>query len=321
MNEVNITVLMPVYNMAGYIGEAIRSVLGQDADAFELLVVDDGSTDDTAALVRSFRDPRIRLVQTGHNGIVYALNTGLGRARGRYIARFDADDICQPGRLRKQADFLDRHPGYVLCGSDAEYITEQGEHLFHFTCAGHADAEIREQLFTHCPVIHSAVMYRRDPVLQAGGYPSGTGCFEDHLLWVRLAAHGKFHNLPEALIRVRFNPGSATIDEKWRGRRFRQLKQRILKRGSVTGKEAAELAAILARQGSASFKHASYHALCAKKFLADNYRPAEARKHLSAAIRMRPARLDNYALYLLSYFPAGFIGWVSGKKTVKYAAS
>lgn len=313
MDEMNVTVLMPAWNAARYIGEAIRSVLAQDYTGFELLVVNDGSTDDTARIVESFGDPRVRLLTTDHNGIVYALNTGLGRARGKYIARFDADDICLPGRLRKQAEFLDAHPDHVCCGSDAEYITENGEPLFHFRCAGHTDAEIRHRLYSHCPVIHSAAMYRKQEVLMAGAYPAGTGNFEDHLLWVRLSSLGKFHNLPEPLIKVRFNPGSVTIDEKWRGARFRQLKQRIIRRGSVTAKESAALASILEGQDTEKYKRASYHALCGKKFLVDNHCPGKARVHFSRAIRIRPARLDNYAFYLLSFLPGRVIGWLGGK--------
>ncbi|MBS1665716.1 MAG: glycosyltransferase family 2 protein, partial [Bacteroidetes bacterium] len=132
-----VTVLMPAYNAGKYIGAAVNSVLAQTFTDFELLIVDDGSEDDTAAVVREYGDGRIRMVRQERGGVSMALNRGLEEARGEYICRFDADDICFPQRLERQVRFLDEHAGYVIVGSDAEYISEDGEHLFHFRCAGH----------------------------------------------------------------------------------------------------------------------------------------------------------------------------------------
>lgn len=308
--SVDITVLMPVYNAAKYIGEAIRSVLDQSCNNFELLVINDGSTDSTESLVRSFNDQRIVLINTVHTGISQALNTGLTAARGRYIARFDADDICLPGRLTRQFNFLEENDDYVLTGSDAAYIMENGEHLFHFTCAGHTDNEIRKNLYTCCPVIHSAVMYRKEAVIRAGGYSLHAHNFEDYLLWVQLASMGKLHNIPEALIKVRFNPSSVTIDEKWRGAAFRRLKRNIITKGSITVEEGKRIKAILDSQNITSVKEGAYHALCGKKFLTGNYQPSRARKHFGRSIQNTPLRLDSYALYALSFFPETFINWL-----------
>ncbi|HTK19974.1 MAG TPA: glycosyltransferase family A protein, partial [Mucilaginibacter sp.] len=133
-NHRKITVLMPAYNAGKYIREAIESVLRQTHCNFELLIVNDGSTDNTVCVVLSFNDPRIVLVNKEHEGIAQALNTGLRLAEGHYVARFDADDICMPDRLEKQFNFLEDHPDYVLTGSDAEYILENGEYLFSFGC-------------------------------------------------------------------------------------------------------------------------------------------------------------------------------------------
>src|SRR5689334_8848417 len=125
-----VTILMPACNARKYIAEAIRSVLGQSFKDYELLIVDDGSTDDTLTVIRQFEDPRIRVLCKEKEGISAALNAGLHMARGVYIARFDADDICISHRLERQVLFLDGHPAYLLVGSDAEYISENGEHLF-----------------------------------------------------------------------------------------------------------------------------------------------------------------------------------------------
>jgi glycosyltransferase involved in cell wall biosynthesis len=315
MNEVKVTVLMPAYNAAKYIAEAVNSVLQQTFRNFELLIIDDGSIDNTVAEIRRYNDSRIRLIECEHQGVAKILNKGLEESKGLYIARFDADDICDPLRLEKQFDFLNSNPDYVLCGSDAEYIAENGEHLFYFRCIGHTHEEIADQLYAYCPVIHSAVMYRKEAILKAGGYPVDAHNFEDHLLWIQTMKYGKYCNLPERLIKVRFNPASVTIDEKWRGIRFRQLKKKVLNQGFVTPAEGKELWFIIKGQENRKIKEGAYYALCGKKFLINNHQPLKARLHLSKAIRIYPLRLDNYVLYLLTYFPKPFIRWLHNKNS------
>lgn len=305
-----VTVLMPAYNAEKYIAAAVQSVLDQTFTDYELLIVDDGSFDDTVGVIRRFSDARIRLIRQEQGGVSAALNRGLQHAKGDYICRFDADDICFPHRLARQVFFLDGHPDYLIVGSDAEYISEDGEHLFNFICAGHTHEEILDGLYRFCPFIHSAVMYRKEPILQMGGYSLLAHNFEDYLLWVRLLTLGRCYNLDEALIRVRINPASATIDEKWRGRRFNGLKQQIIRRGSITEKESAELLSIIKKQETKKIKEGAYHALCGKKFLQENYQPARARWHVSRAIHAHPLRLDNYAMFAVSYLPPGLIRWL-----------
>jgi glycosyltransferase involved in cell wall biosynthesis len=301
---------MPACNAGKYIAEAVRSVLGQSFMDYELLIVDDGSTDDTLMTLQQFRDPRIKILCKQKEGISAALNAGLKMARGTYIARFDADDICMPRRLERQVLFLDGHPAYLVVGSDAEYISENGEYLFSFCCKGHTHREIIGNLYTHCPVIHSAAMYRKEAIMRAGGYSPYAHNFEDHLLWVQLLKTGRCCNLPEPLIKVRINPRSATIDERWRGRRFRQLKQEILERGAITKEEGVELQDIIVSQDNRKIKEGAYHALCGKKLLAENYRPAKARWHVRRSIYANPFRLDNYVLLTVSFLPAPWIRWL-----------
>jgi len=309
-NRPDITVLMPAYNAGKYIREAIGSVLQQTFKNFELLVINDGSADDTLSIALSFHDPRIMVINKEHEGIAAALNTGLKLASARYVARFDADDVCLPNRLQTQFDFLHDHPDYVLVGSDAEYILENGEFLFSFKCIAHSDDEVKNNLYVYCPFIHSSVMYRREDVLKAGGYDIHAHNFEDYLLWTNLAKIGKMQNLREPLIKVRLSAASATIDEKWRGERFRQLKRQATTRGSITEEEGNELQEIIRKQDVKNIKEGAYHALCGKKFLANNYQPKKARHHVRKAIMIKPLRLDNYLLYAVSYFPAPVIAWL-----------
>jgi hypothetical protein len=153
-------------------------------------------------------------------------------------------------------------------------------------------------------------MYRKDPILRMGGYSRYAHNFEDYLLWVQLLKTGKCCNLPESLMKVRINPSSVTIDEKWRGRRFRQLKQTILQKGVITREEGDELWGIIQRQDNRKIKEGAYHALCGKKLLANNYRPARARWHVTKAIHANPFRFDNYVLLSVSFLPRGWIKWL-----------
>jgi glycosyltransferase involved in cell wall biosynthesis len=305
-----ITVLMPAYNAEKYIGQAIDSVLRQTFTDFELVIVNDGSTDSTQKVIHSFKDARIVLINQPNMGVAAALNTGLKHSRAPFIARFDADDICYPERLEKQIRFLKENPEYILVGSDADYILENDDFLFHFQCIAHSHDEIMEKLYFYCPFVHPTVMYKKESICNAGGYPADAHNFEDYLLWTAIAKVGKICNLPEALIKYRLNSSSVTIDERWRGKRFRMLKRKAIKRGSITEVEGNELLNIIKTQDVRKIKEGSYHALCGKKFLTNNYQPGKAREHVKRAIIVRPFRFDNYLLYTLSYLPEKFILWL-----------
>lgn len=307
MNEIQVSVLMPAYNTEKYIGEAIQSVLDQTFTCFELLIVNDGSTDGTEAIIHSFRDPRIVLINQPNGGVSKALNTGLRHARAKYIARFDADDICCPDRLDIQFAFMEANPDYVLVGSNAEYIDMHGEHIFSYQCAGYSNDEIHSLSINRCPFLHVAVMYHKRPVIDAGGYDENAHSFEDHLLWAKLIQKGKVCNLPERLVIVRFNPESLTIDEKWRGKRFNQLKYEAIQKGTITKNEGDEILAIIRQQDISSIKKGSYYSLLAKKYLWNNYDPQKARKNVQQLIKACPLKPEAYILLALSFFPAQLV--------------
>ena len=113
-----VSVVMPAYNAEKYIGEAIDSILNQTFTDFEFIIIDDGSSDRTADIVKSYSDPRIRLLANERNsGIVASLNRGIQKATGKYIARMDADDYSRLDRIKKQVDFLDNHPEVIALGT------------------------------------------------------------------------------------------------------------------------------------------------------------------------------------------------------------
>lgn len=301
---------MPAYNAESYIREAVDSVLNQTFTDFELLIINDGSDDGTAVVLETYNDSRIRVVSQENMGLVRTLNKGLQLARSKWIARFDADDICYPERLAIQYEFLEQNPDYILTAGDADYMDEQGNYIFTFTNKYYEDEEIKASGFKECPFVHSSVMYLKDAVLEAGGYDEHALTFEDHLLWRKLSAYGKLKNFHQPLIKVRFNPGSVTIDEKWRGKEFIELKQRSIQSGAVTSEDSLRIREIIKSQDFAAYKKAAYHSMLGKKFLWNQHDPRRAREHLRRAIDAHPGKIEPYLLYVFSFAPAGIIDYI-----------
>jgi len=185
-NNPKVTVLMPAYNAEKYIGEAIASVLNQSFTDFELLIINDGSTDSTQKIIHSFRDKRIVLINQQNKGVSAALNVGLKAARADYIARFDADDVCHPDRLKIQYEFITSYPQYTIIGSTADYIDASGHFMFTHQLAGHLNEEIQQLKYSVCPFIHSSVLYKKDVVITNGGYNENAYTYEDHFLWASM---------------------------------------------------------------------------------------------------------------------------------------
>jgi glycosyltransferase involved in cell wall biosynthesis len=308
MNKsIKVSVLMPAYNVEEYIGDAIQSVLNQTFTEFELIVVNNGSHDNTEAVVRSFSDPRIRLINEPQRGIAPALNTGLKHARCNYIARFDADDVCHPSRLMVQYHFMQSNPEYIIVGAACDYMDMDGRYIFTHRPEAYADDEIKNIQYKICPFIHTSVMYKRNIILENGGYCENAHSFEDHILWLKILKAGKACNLPDPLVKVRLNPASITIDEKWRRRKFTTIKQRALKTGNIDTGQGNQLLDILRGQDTRRVKEGAYYALLAKKFLWNNYKPGEARRNLKKALVLNWLEWRIYGLFVLSYMPENFV--------------
>jgi glycosyltransferase involved in cell wall biosynthesis len=305
--DVKISVLMSAYNAERFIGEAVQSVLDQTFREFEFIIINDGSTDGTEKVIRSFNDPRIVLLNQENKGLAAALNLGLQKARSPFIARFDADDVCYPHRLEKQYRFMTSHPQYAVAGSAADYVDHHGEFVFTSRMPAQTGREIKEVVTHSCPFIHSSVMYRKEAILQCGGYNPHAHSFEDHLLWTEVLEHGKGFNMKEPLIKVRLNPQSVTIDEQWRTRRFHQIKQKALQSKTISREEGDELMGIIQQQDRRPIKEGAYYSLLSKKYLWNNYQPAKARKNLKKVMMLNRLHWKSYAFYLLSYMPRNVV--------------
>lgn len=201
-----LSAVMPVYNGEDFVLRAIRSILTQSFKEFELIVVNDGSTDNTLELLKSIRDKRLSIISSEKNlGLAKAMNLGIRNTEGKYIAKCDADDINVPGRFKEQLNFLEKNKDYVLVGSNAYAINTNGKKIGSIVMP-ETDKEIKINLIKKNCIIHPTVMYRADVVKKINGYREffNKGA-EEYDLWFRLLDYGKSYNLQKKLIKRRFH--------------------------------------------------------------------------------------------------------------------
>ncbi len=200
MQHTRVSIILPTYNGALRIKSAIESICAQSYKEWELLVVDDGSTDDTESLVLSFTntDQRIRYIKNTENlGIQKSLNKGIHEARGEYIARIDDDDTwLLSDKLTLQVAYLDAHPTCVLVGTGVVLRDESGKELMRYFVP-ETDTEIRHILLGKNCFVHSSVLFRKEKALLCGGYDETreTRHIEDYDLWLKLGLQGTLANL------------------------------------------------------------------------------------------------------------------------------
>jgi len=244
-----ISILMPCFNVADTLDEALDSLAAQTFRDYELVVVDDGSTDGTREILqrRTRADGRIRLIVQPHQGIVAALNNGLLACQGELVARMDADDRAHPQRLEKQLAFMEAHPevavvGCQVNGFPAEQVRQGYQIYIDWQNGLLSDADIRREMFVESPLAHPSVMFRRTWVERVGGYQDH-GWAEDYDLWLRLYLAGaRFAKLLEALLDWRERPERLTRqDGRYSLENFLRLKAHYLALGPLVGREAVIL--------------------------------------------------------------------------------
>jgi GT2 family glycosyltransferase len=211
VDEPQVSVLLPVRDGARWIDAACASVLGQSLTALELIIVDDGSTDETPSRIAALAlsDRRVRALRQSPLGLVAALNKAIDSARAPLLARLDADDVALPERLARQKEHLDRHPGTVLLGTWAQTI-DADDHAIGQLRPESDPARLAILLRRRNPFVHSTVMMRADAVRRVGAYREACRHAEDYDLWLRLAETGAVAILPEILVRYRIHAASVT---------------------------------------------------------------------------------------------------------------
>ncbi|MCC3155280.1 glycosyltransferase [Hymenobacter sp. BT770] len=211
-NNPFVTVIMPVFNSELYIEEAINSIINQSYKNFEFLIFDDGSTDNSLALIKKYKDKRLTVFHHSVNtGYVRHLNEGLKLAKGDFIARMDADDIAKPDRLQKQLSYLITNPDVGVCGSQVELFGDRLDKMM----VPKDHESIRIALMSYCPIWHPTVMIRKSLMAENNSnYNTAFLYAEDYDLWTQLINRTRFHNLDEMLLKYRIHNQQVSSTKK-----------------------------------------------------------------------------------------------------------
>jgi len=287
-----ITVLMPVHNGELFLTAAIESILHQSYSHWELLVLDDGSTDRSLEISEAIAaaDPRVRVVPGEKSGIVRTLNAGLERARGSFVARMDADDVSLPRRFERQLAFLRAHPEVVATGTHALLVDSDGDPICPWFVQLVDHEAIERRLLSGeggGTIVHPTVMFRKQHLDAVAGYRIEYECAEDLDLFLRLSERGRLANLPEVLLRYRQHLRSVGVTRRAQERdAARRALEDAWRRRGLSGhppevSAGSEVPAIKYRLDWA------WLALTAGNV-------ATARKHAREAVRTAPTRIDAW---------------------------
>ncbi len=202
-----VSVVMSVYNGERFLSKAAESIINQSFGDFEFIIVDDCSTDGTPEILNSLlqKDSRVKVLKNnGNEGLAKSLNTAINESEGEYIARMDSDDISLSDRLEKQVNFMENNPDTVLLGTAYYEIDKDGNKLSRNQFPS-IDSDLRKILIKLNPFCHTSVIMRHSALSKAGLYNEEISKAQDYDLWFRLANTGELANLPEHLVKRRYN--------------------------------------------------------------------------------------------------------------------
>ena len=217
-----VSIIMSVYNGEKHLRESVDSILNQTFKDFEFIIINDGSKDQSKDILESYKDERIKLIHHKNMGLTKSLNIGIANAKGKYIARQDADDISEPERLKTQFDFMEANPGLGLIGSQFKIIKENGE-IAGSISLPLEDKIIKEMLIEMNQFCHVSVMIRREVLDKVGLYREYFKYAQDYDLWLRISEQYEVRNLPELLIRYRVAEKSITSNKMYLQSRYAGL--------------------------------------------------------------------------------------------------
>lgn len=291
-----VSVVLPVYNGGRYLHQAIASVLSQTFEDFELIVINDGSTDESGKIVKSFasNDTRVVLIERENRGLIDSLNEGLDASRGELIARMDADDVCRPNRFAMQVAYMQAHPDCIAVGSRIQLIDPEGLPIMEMGSELHHEAIDADYMQGRCSFFHPAVMFRRASAIKIGGYQKEFKHAEDVDFFLRLAEQGCLANLADVLLEYRQHMQSVGYAHA----------------SSQTASTLAAVAAARQRRGTDLYPVAtSFTGIVQEQSLGDVYRKwawwslsggnvSTAKKHLINAFRVEPFAMRNWRLFL-----------------------
>ena len=310
-----VSVLMPVFNAEKYLKFAIESIINQTYINWELIIINDGSTDKSEYIIKSFSDNRIRYCKFENKGISQSLNYGLSISNGELVARMDADDISLSNRLELQVNFFLEHSEYILIGSNVDVIDENGNFLYKSNQRIN-NHEIKSALPSNS-FHHPSVMFRKTIVLSCGGYNIFVKQhIEDLLLWNIMASYGKFYNMPETLLQYRVHPNSISNKSLSDIRVLNLWVQQYLKNNGIVDEPLqSEFNKIVKQNIGIRRKKSLYHLFVGKSYLEKRKMKRNAFFHLLKSIYFNPLNPNALFNILLLILPFRLIeSW----KTYRY---
>ena len=287
-----VSVLFPVYNGGPYLAEAVQSLLSQTFADFEILAINDGSSDASLPTLKQLaqQDARLRVISRENRGLIATLNEGMERARGEYLARMDADDIALPERFAAQVRFLDANPEVVAVGTRALLVDAEGWPLRPFAeLTDHAAIDAAHLQGQGGTIVHPSVMMRAEALRAVGGYNDRYPHAEDLDLFLRLAEFGRLANLPDILFHYRQQLESV-------GHKHRKTQRASAHAALVAAHERRSLPMeqIQVRSDPASTQAATHRRFAWWAQMAGY--PATARKHARLALRYGPFEPGTFKL-------------------------
>lgn len=307
MSNPKVSVVMPTFNAEQYLRTSIKSILNQSFTDFELIIVDDGSTDNTIATIKEFEDNRITLIERkDKSGVTSARNRGIREAQGEFIAQHDADDYSDQTRFQRQVDYLDSHPDVAMVGTGANLVNERKGVTERRRVE---ESPSLDDLLQHNHYIQGSVMIRASALESVGYYDERFPVTEDYDLWLRLAKKFEVRNIDEPLYNFRIHQDSLYSDTMEKIKLYHQLARlRVTNRVSeerfeeLVGQDFPEE---VCDELSANERF-NHHQETAQELLRyDN--PVSSRRHAKQALKTKPLSIKPILLIILSYFPQKYV--------------
>jgi len=303
---------MSVFNGGLYLNESIKSILSQTFEDFEFIIIDDGSSDSSQDVIRSYNDIRIKILKNKINiGLSAALNRGISVANGDFIVRMDADDVCYPDRLKKQYEFLMENPNCVSLGSNVDLIDKDGKYLY-TSRQKESWPEIKKTL-PITPFFHSSVMFRRDTALDCGGYCEEMLTAQDAVLFNRMTKYGELRNLPDVLMQYRLVPSSNSRRSQREEKKVQAIVNKAIENNIVSADDATWLKKITNQHKRKKVGYYYYN--IGKIYLEERKAQNDSREYFFNALKYIPYDFKILFNLILSFLPLNVVSsWKNWRK-------
>lgn len=302
----DISVVMAVYNEEKYIKGAIDSILSQSLVNFELIIVDDGSSDSTISIIKKFKDSRIKLFCINHGGLPSALNFGINEASAEYIARMDGDDVAKKSRLEGHFQYLNNNKNVVAVGGAVQVIDKDGNFLYNQKMPL-TDAELRLKL-PNIQMFHSAITFRKSSFFKCGGYDKNLQTAQDKLLFNKMATLGELANIKDRVINYRIHPNAISRRSKKDNEILSKSINNIIKGYKDVNEDYAIVNKIYRKYKKLrNKKNSLYFQTIGKIYIEKNFNRLLAFKNLLKSILFNPLSLASWYNLLLLFLPVHII--------------